>query len=102
MSEDILLRSNPFQIVEISKPTKAQFWKDRKPGDIVIFEYSLEDPGRGRTLYASSITVRCGEEYTQDTPSNLANRIKSFIFFELHPQTFLTTGDTSGIMLEVE
>ena len=83
MNEKIMLRSNPFEILSIVKPTKARFWKDRKPGDIVVFGYTLKDPGRNRGVYATEVSAYCGDEEVYDTPTNMSKRIKSFKLKEL-------------------
>jgi hypothetical protein len=80
---DITMRSNPIMITGIVKPTKAMFWKDRKVGDIVVFEYTLVDPGRNRGLYATRLKVMCGDDELTDTPTSFSARIKSFELSEL-------------------
>jgi len=53
----ILLTSKPQRITKILKSTKAQFFKDVTVGTVIKLSMPVKSPGRGRTLYATYVTV---------------------------------------------
>lgn len=53
----ILLTSKPVRVIKVLKTTKAHFFKDVDEGTILNFSMPLKSPGRGRTLYATYVTV---------------------------------------------
>lgn len=53
----ILMTSKPMVITGIKKKTKAQFFCALEVGDVLEFSVPIKNPGHGRTLYATYITV---------------------------------------------
>lgn len=58
------LTSAIYRVTAIKKATKAKLFADIREGDLLRFSMELGDPGRGRGLYASYVTV---ENLTQGT-----------------------------------
>lgn len=53
----IYLNSKPQRVKEILKPTKAEFFRDLVEGSTIQLSLPVKPPGRGRTLYATYVTV---------------------------------------------
>lgn len=58
------LTSAIYRVTAIKRPTKAKLFADVRVGDQLRFSMTMCDPGRGRGLYASLVTV---ENLTQGT-----------------------------------
>lgn len=80
MSQGIVLKSPLLRIDRIKKPTKAKFWKDRKVGDYVVLSMPVSRIEREESLYATYITVTCGDAESTVSLTNMANRLESFEF----------------------
>ena len=76
----IELKSKHYIVTEILRKTQAVFYKDFKVGDIFYFQYVLRSPGRGRSLYATNMTM-CREgsdEFKVDSVTNFSKFIDGY------------------------
>lgn len=52
----IVMKSKPQKVTAVRK-TQAQFWKDVKVGDVLVFSQDVKGQGSGRGLYAVGLTI---------------------------------------------
>ena len=57
MIPEISMTSKEYTVTDILRHTKAKFWQDIEQDDILRFSVMLRDPGRGRGLYATMVTI---------------------------------------------
>ena len=44
-------------IEDVIRSTKAKFYQDLRVGDVLLLEVPIRDPGRGRSVYATSVLI---------------------------------------------
>lgn len=84
----ILLKSNPFKVIEIKKSTKAEMFRNVEVGDILGFEMSIKHSGRssGGGVYASNVYITniTKNDYIHKTQSELTNILnRCFVLEEM-------------------
>ena len=79
MAERIVMESADHRIIKTRK-TRARFWKDVKEGDVIRFVKYLDSVGRGRELYAETVTVLnlTQETSVEDSTNQLLRNLNGF------------------------
>jgi hypothetical protein len=83
----IVMMSEVYRITRIVKPTKAEFFRNLKVGNLVRFSMEMKGPGRtGRSgVYASYIKIHnlSTGSYTSRSMNELDNRLENFELGEM-------------------
>lgn len=80
----IYLISPIITIKEIKKKTRAEFFRDLVVGDRLEFSTQLKNPGHGRGLYATTVTIKLvGTDLkTNGSISQICNVLENFELVE--------------------